>query len=125
MRRLWIAAWIALAVYFLLVAIGAAIVTAGTGTLDGRATGWVAANLIAALMAGFAASRASIGAPRPWRFAVAIAGPLALSLLFTLTTHTRGPSGVWLATLATAVGAALGCALRDAIGSATSSPTPR
>jgi hypothetical protein len=122
-RRVLLAGVLALVAWATLIGLGAVIVTAGTGTLDGRATGWVAVNLVAALVAGFAASRACVGAPAWARYAAALTGPVLLSLEFTLTTNTDGP--VWLATVATAVGAGLGCAARDAVGRASASPRPR
>src|SRR5262249_54491366 len=77
---------------------------------------WVAANLVAGFVAGFAASRACVGAPAWARYSAAVLGPSLLSLAFTLTTHTHG--AVWLAAVATGGGSGLGCAVRDAVGRA-------
>src|SRR5262249_23101992 len=87
LRRVLLAGVLALVAWAILIGFGAVIVTAGTGTLDGRATGWVAVNLVAALVAGFAASRACVDAPVWARYAAASTGPVLLSLEFTLTTH--------------------------------------
>ncbi len=119
MRRLAVAALLALAVYFILIVLGAAIVTAGTGTLDSREGAWVAANLVCGLVAGFAGARAAAGAPRAARYAAALAGPCLLALVFALTTDARDESGLWLAFAASVAGAAAGAALRDALAVAT------
>ena len=58
MKRVLIAALVALAVYFVLIALAAVIVTSGTATLDTRNGMWVAANLVCGLVAGFAGARA-------------------------------------------------------------------
>lgn len=115
MKRLALAALIALLVYFVLIALAAVIVTSGTATLDTRNGAWVAANLVCGLMAGFAGARAAVGAPRVPRFAAALLGPSLLALVFALTTDARDESGLWLAFLASVAGAAAGAALRDAL----------
>jgi hypothetical protein len=107
-------ALIAPALYFVLIAIAAALVTAGTGTLDSRAAAWVAANLACGLAAGFAGARFA-RAPKALRYAAAITGPALLALVFALTTDARDQSGVWLAFAASVAGAAAGAALREAI----------
>ena len=104
-------ALIALALYFVLIALAAAIVTAGTGTLDSRAAAWVAANLVCGLVAGFAGAHAAGRAPRAVRYIAALAGPSLLALVFALTTDARDESGLWLAFLATVAGAAAGPSL--------------
>jgi len=108
-------ALIAPAVYFVLIALAAVLVTAGTGTLDSRASAWVAANLACGLVAGFAGARFAARAPKPLRYAAAITGPALLALVFALTTDARDESGVWLAFAASVAGASAGAALRDAI----------
>lgn len=118
MKRLLIAALVALAVYFVLIALAAVIVTSGTATLDTRNGMWVAANLVCGLVAGFAGARAAAGAPRALRFAAALVGPSLLALLFALTTDARDESGLWLAFAASVAGAAAGAALRDAVATA-------
>lgn len=115
MRRVLIAALLALAVYFMLIALAAAIVTLGTATLDTRTGAWVAANLVCGLVAGFAGARAAIGAPRALRYVAALTGPSLLALVFALTTDARDESGLWLAFAASVAGAAAGAALRDAV----------
>jgi hypothetical protein len=118
MRRVLIAALVALAVYFVLIALAAVVVTSGTATLDTRNGAWVAANLVCGLVAGFAGARAAAGAPRAVRYTVALLGPTLLALVFALTTDARDESGLWLAFLATVAGAAAGAALRDAVANA-------
>jgi len=118
MKRLLIAALVALAVYFVLIALAAVIVTSGTATLDTRNGMWVAANLVCGLAAGFAGARAAAGAPRALRFAAALVGPSLLALVFALTTDARDESGLWLAFVASVAGAAAGAALRDAVATA-------
>jgi hypothetical protein len=119
MRRVAIAALAALAVYFVLIAAAAVIVTSGTATLDTRNGAWVAANLACGLVAGFAGARAAAGAPRILRYAAAVTGPALLALVFALTTDARDESGLWLAFVASVAGAAAGAALRDAVARAS------
>ena len=89
MRRLALAALLALAVYFVLIALGAVVVTSGTATVDSRTTAWVLVNLACGLVAGFAGARAAAGAALPARYAAALAGPGLLALVFALTTGAR------------------------------------
>ena len=63
MKRVALAALLALALYFVLIALAAVIVTSGTTTLDAGNGAWVAANLVCGLVAGFAGARAATGAP--------------------------------------------------------------
>jgi FtsH-binding integral membrane protein len=118
MRRAATGALVALGAFFGLVALGAVAATAGTGTLDGRATAWELVCLVAGLVAGFAGSRAAAAAPRPARYAAAIAGPALLALVFALTTDARDADRLWIAFLAAVAGAAAGAALREALGAA-------
>jgi hypothetical protein len=118
MRRASLGALAALVVYFVLAAVGAAVVTAGTGTVDGRATAWELACAVAGLLAGFAGARVAVASARPLRYLAAVAGPALLALLFALTTDARDETGLWVALLATVLGAALGAGLRDAAGAA-------
>ncbi len=115
MKRVALAALLALALYFVLIALAAVIVTSGTTTLDTRNGAWVAANLVCGLVAGFAGARAATGAPRAVRYAAALAGPSLLALAFALTTDARDASGLWLACVASVAGAAAGAALREAL----------
>jgi hypothetical protein len=115
MKRIALAALLAFAAYLGLIAVAAAIVTSGTSTLDSRDGAWVGANLACGLVAGFAGARAAAGAPRAVRYAVAIAGPGLLALVFALTTDARDESGLWLAFAASVAGAAAGATLRDAL----------
>jgi hypothetical protein len=119
MRRVLIAALVALAVYFVLIALCAMLVTSGTATLDTRNGVWVAANLACGLVAGFAGARAAAGAPRPLRYAAALLGPALLALVFALTTDARDETGLWLAFFASVAGAFAGAAARDAVATAT------
>ncbi len=114
MRRIVLAALLALAVYFVLIALAAVIVTSGTATLDARTGTWVAANLVCGLVAGFAGARAAIGARRAVRYVAAVLGPSLLALVFALTTDARDESGLWLAFAASVAGATAGAALREA-----------
>jgi hypothetical protein len=116
MRRVALGALAALAVFFALTALGAVVATSGTGTLDGRASAWVLVNLAAAVVAGFAGCRVAVASGRPLRFVAALAGPAALSLAYTLTTHAQERSGLWVAFAATLIGACLGAVSRDAVG---------
>jgi hypothetical protein len=118
MRRVLAGAVVALVAFFVLTGAGAVIATAGTGTLDGRATAWVLVCFAAALIAGFAGCRVAVGAARARRFAAALVGPLAISLAYTLTTDARDRGGLWVAFAATALGALCGAASRDAVGRA-------
>jgi hypothetical protein len=118
MRRAAIGALVALAVFFVLIAIGASAVTAGTETLDSRATAWELVCLACGLVAGFAGSRAALGAPRPLRYGAALLGPALLALVFALTTGARDADGLWIAFVATVVGAAGGAMLREALARA-------
>jgi len=93
-------------------------VTAGTGTVDSRATAWELACAVAGVVAGFAGARVAVAAPRALRYAAAILGPLLLALLFALTTSARDESGLWIAFCLTVAGAAVGAGLRDAAGTA-------
>jgi membrane protein DedA with SNARE-associated domain len=115
MRRVAVGALAAPAVFFALTALGAVVATAGTGTLSGRATAWVLVCLVAAVLAGFVGCRVAVASPRPWRLLAAVAGPAALSLVYTVTTHARG-SGLWIAFFATVIGAVCGAGLRDGVG---------
>ena len=105
------AALLALAIYFILIALAAAIVTSGTQTLDSRAGAWVAANLVCGLVAGFAGARFAGRSPRWARYVAAVSGPALLALVFAVTTDARDESGVWLAFAASVGGAAAGAAL--------------
>jgi hypothetical protein len=107
-------ALLALALYLVLIALAAVLVTAGTGTVDSRASAWVAANLACGLIAGFAGARFA-RAPKRLRYAAAITGPALLALVLALTTDARDESGVWLAFAASVAGAAAGAGLREAI----------
>jgi hypothetical protein len=115
MKRIALAALLALAVYFVLIALAAVVVTSGTATLDSRNGAWVAANLVCGLVAGFAGARAAVGAPRAVRYVAALLGPSLLALVFALTTDARDESGLWLVFVASVAGAAAGAALRDAV----------
>ena len=115
MKRVLIAALVALAVYFVLIALSAVIVTSGTATLDTRNGAWVAANLVCGLVAGFAGAHAAVGAPRTVRYVAALLGPSLLALLFALTTDARDESGLWLAFAASVAGAAAGAVAHDAV----------
>jgi len=119
MKRVLIAALVALAVYFVLIALAAVIVTSGTATLDTRNGMWVAANLVCGLVAGFAGARAAAGAPQLLRYAAALAGPSVLALVFALTTDARDETGLWLAFIASVAGAAAGAAVRDTVARAS------
>jgi hypothetical protein len=101
------------AVYFVVVAVGAVGVTAGTGTIDSRATAWELVSFGAGVVAGFAAARAAAGAPRAVRVIVALAGPTAIALVFALTTTARDESGLWIAFGASVIGAVAGAAARE------------
>ena len=114
MKRIALAALLALAVYFVLIVLAAVVVTSGTATVDTRNGAWVAANLVCGLVAGFAGARAAVGAPRLLRYLAALLGPSLLALVFALTTDARDESGLWLAFAASVAGAAAGAALREA-----------
>jgi hypothetical protein len=118
MKRALLAALVALAVYFVLIALAAVLVTSGTATLDTRNGVWVAANLACGLVAGFLGARAAAGAPRALRYVAALLGPSLLALVFALTTDARDETGLWLAFLASVAGAAAGAAVRDAVATA-------
>jgi peptidoglycan/LPS O-acetylase OafA/YrhL len=116
LRRAGLGLLVGLGVYFALIALAAALVTSGTGTLGSRATAWEIASALVGFAAGFAADRTARGlAARPLRYAIALAGPALIALAFALTTHTSDPSGLWIAFAATLAGAALGAALRESI----------
>jgi hypothetical protein len=116
MRRAGSGLIVGLAVYFALIALAAVAVTAGTATLDSRATAWEVVSGIVGLVAGFASDRTARGAARPVRYGVALAGPALIALAFALTTSARDTAGLWVAFAATLAGAALGAALREALG---------
>jgi peptidoglycan/LPS O-acetylase OafA/YrhL len=105
------AALLALAVYFVLIALAAVLVTSGTATLDTRNSAWVAANLACGLVAGFVGARFAMRSPVWVRYAAGVSGPALLALVFALTTDARDESGVWLAFAASVGGAAAGAAV--------------
>jgi peptidoglycan/LPS O-acetylase OafA/YrhL len=105
------AALLALAVYFVLIALAAVLVTSGTATLDTRDSAWVAANLACGLVAGFVGARFAMRSPAWMRYVAGVSGPALLALVFALTTDARDESGVWLAFAASVAGAAAGAAL--------------
>ena len=118
-RAFWLGLVAAAGAFFVLAFAGAVITDSATDTLEQTNGAWVLACGIAGLIAGVVGDRFARAAPAAAsRYAAAVAGPAAITLLFALTTTAQDPAGPWLALVAAVAAAALGAVACEQLATA-------